>query len=363
MSNEEQALLRISFDEYLKDPTRDYQRLFEIDFSKTMNVEHAVSLNSGTSALHLALMVAGVKPGDEVLTSSFSFAATANAISYLGAKPVFIDSEPLTWNMNPELLEQELNSCQKRNKMPSAVLAVNILGQCADYNAIEKTCANNDIPLIEDAAESLGAKYDEKNAGTFGQISCFSFNNNKSVSTCGGGMVTTKNKNWAEKIKYLSTQARQNVAHYEHTEVGYNYQLNKLVANIGRGQLNILDQLVAKRRRNFEAYSEALGDVAGIEMMPEADKHFHSRWLTCILVNPQIHGETSEAIRKRLAINGIESRRAWKPLHLQPAFSSCRMVRGDVSEQLFNQGLCLPSGSNLNQDDIGRIIKTILAKK
>jgi len=359
MSDAERKLLLEAFDSNWVAPLGPQVDLFEREFAAKMQVKHAVALSSGTAALHLALLLMGVRRGDEVVTSTFTFAATANAITYCGAKPVFIDSEPDTWNIDPTLLAEELEYCARQGKPPRAVLTVDIIGQCADYEPIEKTCRFYDVPLIEDAAEALGATYRGKPAGTFGDIGCFSFNGNKIITTSGGGMLVTDDEDIAKKAKFLASQARDPAPHYEHSQLGYNYRLSNLLAAVGRGQLQVLDDRVDRRRANFEFYREALEVVEGIQFMPEGRLGRSTRWLTCILVDPTEFGDTSENIRLRLEQDNIEARPLWKPLHLQPLYAGCRTRGGAVSEALFRDGLCLPSGSSLTEADLTRIVSII----
>ncbi len=330
---------------------------FEREFAAKIGSRHAVALSCGTAALHLALRIIGVRGGDEVLTSSMTFVATANAICYQGAKPVFIDSDEATWNMDPQLLAEELRRCAATNRLPRAVLIVDVNGQCANYRELKPICDRYEVPLIEDAAETLGATLDSLPAGRFGAIGCFSFNGNKIITTSGGGMLVTDNEAWAREARYLATQARQPAAHYEHTEVGYNYRLSNLLAAVGRGQLEVLDDRVAARRAIFNRYVAAFGDLPGIEFMPQPDGFFSTRWLTSLLIDPELFGCSREDIRLDLEAANIESRPVWKPMHMQPVFANCRAITTGVSERLFRDGLCLPSGSSLSQTDQERVIK------
>jgi dTDP-4-amino-4,6-dideoxygalactose transaminase len=359
MSDAERALLLEAFDSNWVAPLGPQVDLFEREFAEKMQVKYAVALSSGTASLHLALLLMGVRRGDEVITSTFTFTATANAIAYCGATPVFIDSEPGSWNMDPTLLAEELEYCARLGAPPRAVLAVDIIGQCADYEPIQKTCRFYDVPLIEDAAEALGATYRGRPAGTFGEIACFSFNGNKIITTSGGGMLVTNREEVAKKAKFLASQARDAAPHYEHSELGYNYRLSNLLAAVGRGQLQVLEDRVDRRRANFEFYREALEDVPGIQFMPESSLGRSTRWLTCVLIEPAEFGAANENIRVRLEEDNIESRPLWKPLHMQPLYAGCRIRGGTISEALFREGLCLPSGSNLSQDDLTRIVSII----
>jgi dTDP-4-amino-4,6-dideoxygalactose transaminase len=359
MGGEERELLLEAFDSNWIAPLGPHVDAFEKEFAAKLGVREAVALSSGTAALHLALSLLGVGPGDEVATSTFTFAASANAIRYVGAAPVFIDSEPHTWNLDPDLLAEELEAAVQRGQPLKAVLAVDVLGQCADYEPIVKTCRFYGVPLIEDAAEALGAAYGGRPAGTFGEIGCFSFNGNKIITTSGGGMLVTERREIAERARYLATQARDPAPHYEHSETGYNYRLSNLLAAVGRGQLRLLDQRVEKRRENFRFYRDALSDLPGLDFMPEPAQGRATRWLTCVTVDPAKFGATREDLRLALAEENIESRPLWKPMHLQPSFAGARVRGGEVSQQLFQTGLCLPSGSNLSQDDLQRIVQIV----
>ena len=332
---------------------------FEQEFADKLGVPHAVALSSGTAALHLALLAVGVRPGEEVLTSTFTFIASTNAIRYVGAEPVFIDSEQRSWNIDPQRLADELAHCHRRGKVPAAVLVVDVCGQTAYWEAIRTVCQQYDIPLIEDAAESLGADHGGTPAGALGDIGCFSFNGNKIITTSGGGMLVTQNAEWAKTARHLASQAREPVAHYEHRQIGYNYRLSNLLAAVGRGQLRLLDQRVEQRRANFRYYQQTLGDLPGLSFMPELEGTRATRWLTCVLIDPERFGNSAEGIRLALETENIEARPVWKPMHLQSVYSHCRTRGGEVAESFFEQGLCLPSGSSLSADDLGRIVAKV----
>jgi dTDP-4-amino-4,6-dideoxygalactose transaminase len=318
-----------------------------------------VALSSGTAGLHLALQIVGVEPGADVLVSDLTFVATANAVSYVGARPVFVDSEDRSWNMDPALLTEELERRARRNQLPAAVVVVDLYGQCADYDPIVEQCRRYDIPLIEDAAEALGASYRERPAGAMGDLAVFSFNGNKIITTGGGGMLISNRSDWMERARHLATQAREPVAHYEHAEVGYNYRLSNLLAAIGRGQLRQLDRRVTARRVVHEAYREAFLDVEGIGFMPVAPDGQPSHWLTVITIDADEAGVTPDEMRVRLLARGIEARPAWKPMHLQPVYQHAPCVGGAVSERIFSTGLCLPSGSNLTCAQQARVIDCV----
>ena len=329
---------------------------FESDLSAVTERGHAVALSSGTAALHLALLALGVGPGDRVLVSSLTFAATANAVRYTGADPVFVDSELETWNMDPGLLAEALD----RGGPFAACVPVDIYGQCADYDRIEALCAEHEIPLIEDAAEGLGATYRGRPAGNFGVMATLSFNGNKIITTSGGGALVTDREDWAIQARWLATQARDPAPHYQHSTVGYNYRLSNLLAALGRSQLADLGRRVDARRDHNQAYRAALSGLPGVEFMPEAEDCRSTFWLTCLTIDPEISGTDREAVRIELESLDIEARPVWKPMHLQPVFADCEMYGGDVSGRLFEHGLCLPSGSNLAIADRDRVIETVL---
>jgi pyridoxal phosphate-dependent aminotransferase EpsN len=328
---------------------------FEAEVAALVGVPHAVALSSGTAALHLSMVMLGVEPGDEVVCSSFTFSASANPIVYQGAAPVFVDCDA-TWTMDPALLETALDDARAKGRRTKAVVAVDLYGQCADYDAIARVCERYDVPLIEDAAEALGSTYSSRPAGSFGQLGVFSFNGNKIVTTSGGGMLVTANKTFADLARYLSTQARDPAPHYEHSAIGFNYRLSNILAAIGRGQLQTLPARVAARRRIFERYRESLSGIPGLVFMPEAGYGTSNRWLTCVTIDPRSCGATREDVRLALERETIESRPVWKPMHLQPVFAACRVYGGGVSEGIFADGLCLPSGSGLTDAEQDRVI-------
>jgi dTDP-4-amino-4,6-dideoxygalactose transaminase len=359
MLGRERQLLLDAFDSNWIAPLGPHVNAFEAEFAQRVGVAHAAALSSGTAALHLALLLVGVQPGDSVVTSSFTFAATANAIKYVSARPVFIDSDWSSWNMDPTLLREYLERTRRENRLPKAVLAVDIVGQCCDYDAIGAICREFELPLIEDAAEALGATFQGRPAGSFGDIACFSFNGNKIITTSGGGMLVTSRADWVARARHLATQARDPAPHYEHTQVGYNYRMSNLLAAVGRGQLETLDEHVRRRRAHFAAYEQAFADWPGISLMPEIPGGRSSRWLTIALIDPEQFGADRETVRQRLEEHNIESRPAWKPMHLQPVFADCEAVGGAVSEQIFAQGLCLPSGSSLTAEQLTRVIRVL----
>jgi dTDP-4-amino-4,6-dideoxygalactose transaminase len=364
MSGEERALLLEAFDSNWIAPLGPHVDAFEREFAEKVGMPHAVALSSGTAALHLSLLLLGIGRDDEVLTSSFTFVATANAICYVNARPVFIDSDLESWNMDPQLLEDELTACrqQGKGKMPRAVLCVDINGQCADYARIVRICQEFEVPLIEDAAEALGARCNGQNAGTFGELAAFSFNGNKIITCSGGGMLVTRSKELAERARFLSTQARDPAPHYEHSCIGYNYRLSNLLAAVGRGQLRVLDDRVQRRREVCQAYIQRLGDLPGFTFMPEPAYSYSTRWLTSILIDPERSGTSRDRLVQALAERNIEARPLWKPMHMQPLFRGHRYRGQGVGELLFAQGICLPSGSDLTEAEIDMICEIIRAQ-
>ena len=334
---------------------------FEAEFAEHVGVPHAVALSSGTAALHLALELAGVRRGDEVFCSTFTFVASANPILYLGARPVFIDSESCSWNMDPLLLAEELDRARARGRRVGAVVLVHLFGQCADLDPIVAACQRHQVPLIEDAAEALGARYGDCLAGSRGLFGAFSFNGNKIITTSGGGMLVSHHESLIRRARFLATQAREDAPHYEHRTVGYNYRLSNILAGVGRGQLEVLDQRIAARRRNFAAYASALSSEPGLSFMPEAPWGGSTRWLSVLSIDPALFGASPEDVRLWLAADEIEARPVWKPLHLQPLFEGERAVGGTVAESLFAHGLCLPSGSQLTDADLERVIARVLS--
>jgi dTDP-4-amino-4,6-dideoxygalactose transaminase len=324
-----------------------------------LDVGYAVALSSGTAALHLGLLAAGVGPGDTVLVPSFTFAASANAVVYLGARPVFLDCSADTWNLDPALVAEELDRCARADRLPAAVVAVDMYGQCADYDPLLAACDRYGVPLIEDAAEALGANYRGRRAGGFGRAGVLSFNGNKIITTGGGGMLVTDDRDLADRVRHLATQAREPVPHYEHRTIGYNYRLSNLLAAVGRGQMLNLDERVQARRANAHFYRSALGDLPGIEFMPVAGYGTPNCWLTCVLVDADEFGAGPGEIRVHLGGLGIESRPTWKPMHLQPVFRDHPVRGGAVCAEIFRRGLCLPSGSALTDADRERIVDAV----
>ncbi len=360
MSGQEIEFVRDAFESNWIAPLGPHVDAFEKEFAECVGVPYATALSSGTAALHLAMRLIGVQRGDEVLCPTFTFCSSANAVLYEGGSPVFIDSEESSWNMDPQLLQEELEECAKRGKLPKAVITVDLYGQCSDYKPILEICKRFNVPLIEDAAEALGATYGDRKAGTFGKIGIFSFNGNKIITTSGGGMLVSDDLSLVERARFLATQARDPAPHYQHSTIGYNYRLSNILAAIGRAQLRVLSQRVESRRQNFKVYQDALQPVPGIAFMPEASYGRCTRWLTCITMDAEAFGSTREEVRLALEAENIEARPVWKPLHMQPVFKNCRLRGGKVAESIFGNGLCLPSGSNLSSSDLQRIIEIVL---
>ena len=354
----EQALVADAFASNWIAPLGPHVDAFEREFAACVRVPHTVALSSGTAALHLAMLLLGVGPGDTVICSSLTFSASANPIRYQGGEPVFVDCDR-TWTMDPGLLEEALKQAAAAGRLPKAVIAVDLYGQCADYAAIGPLCERYGVPLVEDAAEALGATHGSHPAGSFGRFGVFSFNGNKIITTSGGGMLVSHEKAQIDTARFLATQARDPAPHYEHSHIGYNYRMSNVLAAIGRGQLASLAERVAIRRRIFDRYVAGLGDLPGVEFMPEAPYGTCTRWLTCLVIDPREFGSDREAVRLALEAENIEARPAWKPMHMQPVFAGATMFGGGVSERLFRDGLCLPSGSSLREQDQARVISTI----
>jgi dTDP-4-amino-4,6-dideoxygalactose transaminase len=359
MSDDELHFVQEAFDTNWIAPVGPHVDAFEQEFCNVVGADYAAAVSSGTAALHLALRLVGIEPGDEVICSTLTFIASASPITYLGAKPIFIDSDRETWNMNPHLLQEALHDRARKGKLPKAVVLVHLYGQSADIAPILDTCNQYEIPLIEDAAEALGATYKQRSPGTFGVIGIYSFNGNKIITTSGGGMLVSENADLVTKARFLATQARDPAPYYQHSEIGYNYRLSNVLAGIGRGQLRVLRDRVAARRRNFEIYQQRLAQLPGIEFMPEASFGRASRWLTCLTIDPKLFGANREQVRLALVEQNIEARPVWKPLHLQPVFAECDSIGGFVAKDIFERGICLPSGSNLSLEDLERVIHVI----
>jgi dTDP-4-amino-4,6-dideoxygalactose transaminase len=361
MGGEEEGLVRDAFASNWIAPLGPHVDAFEREFCEAIGASNAVALSSGTAALHLALQLVGVQPGDDVFVSTFTFVASVSPIRYLGASPVFIDSEEESWNMDPALLREALAEAARAGRLPRAVVVVHLYGQTADLDAIAAAASEHGVPLIEDAAEALGATYRGVTPGTVGRFGIFSFNGNKIITTSGGGMLIGRSSDEIMHARKLATQAREDAPHYEHTEIGYNYRLSNVLAAIGRGQLRSLEERVQARRRKFELYHAALSSLAGVEFMPEADWGRHTRWLTTLTIDPQAFGADRHAVCAALEAHDIEARPLWKPMHLQPVFSGFRCYGGAVAERLFDTGLCLPSGSALRESDVQRVADVVRA--
>ncbi|NOX62599.1 MAG: aminotransferase class I/II-fold pyridoxal phosphate-dependent enzyme [Chloroflexi bacterium] len=359
MSGLEWQFLQEAFESNWIAPLGPQVDAFEQEFAELVAAKHALALSSGTAAIHLALIHLGVEPGDEVIVSTLTFAASANPVVYLGAKPVFIDSERVSWNMDPDLLAETLARKAREGRLPKAVVLVHLYGQTADIDRIGEICLEYDVPLIEDAAEALGATYKGRSPGAFGAAGIFSFNGNKIITTSGGGMLVSDDADLIAHARKLSTQARDPAPHYEHSEIGYNYRMSNLLAAVGRGQIRVLAERVEQKRRIFEWYRQNLADLPGVTFMPEAPWGRATRWLTVILIEPEEFGATREDVRRALEAENIESRPLWKPMHLQPVFRDCEIVGGAVAEELFEKGLCLPSGTIMNEDHVTRVAEMV----
>ena len=359
VSDVERQLLLEAFDSTWIAPVGPQVDAFESDVADYVGVTSAVALSSGTAALHLALLALGVGGGDDVLIPTLTFAATANAVVYVGARPVFIDSDRDSWNLDPAVLENEINARSKQGRLPAAVIAVDLYGRCAAWTSIEAVCDRYGVPIVDDAAEALGAKFSGRRAGAFGACGVLSFNGNKVMTTGGGGMLLSNRHDLIERARHLATQARDPAPHYEHSEVGFNYRLSNLLAALGRGQLRRLDDMVRRRAAINKRYQGALADIPGITLMPALPQSRPNFWLTVVLLDPQSFGASPEQVRKLLEDLDIEARPAWKPMHLQPAFAAFPVRGGHVAEEIFRTGLCLPSGSNMSDDDVDRVADAI----
>ena len=359
MGGDEQALVAEAFASNWIAPLGPHVDGFEAEFAEAVGSPHAAALSSGTAALHLALKLVGVGPGDDVLVASLTFSASVNPIVYLGGRPVFVDSERRSWNMDPALVEETLEARARAGKLPRALVLVHLYGQSADVGPIQAACDRFGVVLVEDAAEALGATYHGRTPGVFGKVGIYSFNGNKIITTSGGGMLVSEDAGLVAHARKLATQARDPAPHYEHTEIGYNYRLSNVLAAIGRGQLRVLEERVRARRANFQFYADTVGKLPGVEMMPEAPWGRHSRWLTTLTIDPREFGADREQVRVALDGGNIEARPVWKPMHMQPVFAHCEAVGGAVAEELFERGLCLPSGSNLGAEELERVAEGV----
>lgn len=335
---------------------------FEKDLCDFTGSKNAAALNTGTAAIHLALILLGVEAGDEVMCQSFTFSASANPIVYLGATPIFVDSETETWNMCPKQLRLAIEDRISKGKKPKAIIPVHLYGMPAKMHEIIAIANEFEIPVIEDAAEALGSSINGKACGIFGNLGILSFNGNKIITTSGGGAIISDDENYVRRARFLATQARDTAPHYQHSQIGYNYRMSNVSAGIGRGQMAVLTKRVAQRRSNFDVYNKHLGVINGITFLTEPLGYFSNRWLTTILVDPaKTDGITREDIRIALEKENIESRPLWKPMHLQPVFAKSPFYGDGIAEKLFENGLCLPSGSNLTQDDLNKVLKVIVS--
>jgi dTDP-4-amino-4,6-dideoxygalactose transaminase len=359
MGEEERALLLDAFDSNWIAPLGPHVDAFERELCAATGSPHACALSSGTAALHLALVLLGVGPGDDVLVSTLTFAASANAVRYVGANPVFVDCAPETWTMDADLLGEALEDGVKRQRLPKAVITVDLYGQCCDYDRILAVCERFGVPVVQDAAEALGSTHRGRAAGSQGVLGVLSFNGNKIITTSGGGALVSSRQEWIAKARFLATQARDPALHYQHSHIGYNYRLSNLLAAVGRGQLKHLADRVARRRESFAWYVRELSSLPGWTFMPEAAYGASNRWLTCAQVDPEKAGVSVPAICEHLSTLDIEARPVWKPMHMQPVFADCRVYGGDVSQRLFERGLCLPSGSSLTVEDRQRVADAI----
>ncbi len=364
MGGAEQQFVKEAFDTNWIAPLGPHVNGFEADLQDFTGVAHTAALSSGTAALHLALILLGVKKGDEVICQSLTFSSSANAIVYQGAIPVFVDSEPETWNMSPTMLEQAITERIKNGKKPKAVIPVHLYGMPAKMNEINAIAKEYGIPVVEDAAEALGSHINGKMCGSFGKFGILSFNGNKIITTSGGGALLSDDGELIQKARFLATQARDNAPHYQHSQLGYNYRMSNVLAAIGRGQMRVLTDRVEARRNNFEQYKEYFSNLNSmgyhIGLQPEPEGFFSNRWLTTIIIDPEKNnGITRENLRIALEAQNIESRPLWKPMHRQPVFVGSPFYGNGISDQLFNNGLCLPSGSNLSDDEQERIFSVL----
>ena len=365
MGGQEQKYIQEAFDTNWIVPLGPNVDAFEKDLEHFLTENKSlfvVALSSGTAAIHLGLLQLGVGPGDEVICQSFTFAASANPITYLGATPVFVDSEEDTWNLSPEYLEEAIRDRVARTgKTPKAIIPVHLYGMPAKMEEIIAVADRYGIPVLEDAAEALGSEIKNRKCGTFGRFACLSFNGNKMITTSGGGALVCASEEEKKKTMFYATQARDNAPHYQHSEIGYNYRMSNVCAGIGRGQVEVLPLRIAQRRKNNAYYRERLSDIAGISFQTEPSPDYYSNyWLTSILIDPEkTKGRTREDVRLTLEDANIESRPLWKPMHLQPVFADCPFYGNGLSDRLFELGLCLPSGSNLTEDDLNRVTEII----
>ena len=360
MGGTEQQYVKDAFDTNWIAPLGPNVNGFEQDIALFLgNDSHVAALSSGTAGLHLGLVLLGVKAGDEVICQSMTFSASANPIAYVGATPVFVDSEKETWNISPAILEVAIKDRIAKGKKPKAIIPVHLYGMPAKMDALMAVARRYEVPVLEDAAEALGSSIDGRKCGTFGDIGILSFNGNKIITTSGGGALVSQNADIVKDARFLSTQARDEAPHYQHSQIGYNYRMSNLCAGVGRGQMEVLAKRVEKRRSIFDKYYSHLSGKKGIHFVTEPDGYFSNRWLSTLLIDPEEAGFTRESLRLALEKDNIESRPLWKPMHMQPVFAGAPYYGDGTSEQLFANGLCLPSGSNLSDNDLERIFKVI----
>jgi pyridoxal phosphate-dependent aminotransferase EpsN len=360
MGEDEERFVREAFATNWLSTVGPHLTAFEEEFSARVGLP-SVALASGTAAVHLGLRLLGVGPGDEVVSPTLTFVGSVNPIVYLGARPIFVDSERRSWNLDPELLRELLRERAAKGTLPRAVIVVHLYGQSADLDPILAACAEYDVPVLEDAAEAVGTLYRGKPVGAFGAVGTYSFNGNKIITTTGGGMLVARNPEWVKRARFWSTQARDPGIAYEHSDMGYNYRLSNVLAGIGRGQLRVLDERVRRRREVAFAYRDAFADLDGIELMSQADYGLHTNWLSVFLVDPRRFGSDRDQIIAALEREDVESRPVWKPMHLQPLYEACECRGGAVAADLFARGICLPSSSSLTQADQERVISLVRA--
>ncbi len=364
IGNNELQYVNEAFESNWIAPLGPHVNAFEVGLQVQTKTHHAAALSSGTSAIHLALILLGVESGDTVFCQSITFSASANPIAYQGANPVFIDSESETWNMDPQLLKTALLEAKRKGQLPKAIIPVHLYGMPAKMYEIISVAKEFNVPVIEDAAEALGSNINNKPCGSYGEFGVLSFNGNKIITTSGGGALLSNNAEMIEQARFLATQARDPAPHYQHSHIGFNYRMSNVLAGIGRGQLEVLNERVEARRSNYYRYvsyfSRLNENGFNIKFQEEPDGYFSNRWLTCILIDPKLNnGLTREIIRLTLDEENIESRPLWKPMHQQPIFANCKSYINGVSDKLFEEGLCLPSGSNLTDDEFNRIFESL----
>ena len=358
MGGDEETFVREAFASNQLSSVGSQLDAFEHEMSSLVGLP-SVALSSGTAAIHLGLRLLGVSPDDEVVTPTLTFVATVNPVRYLGAKPIFVDSERASWNLDPELLTGLLKKRAARNRLPRAVVAVHLYGRSADMDPIFEICDRYEVPVLEDAAQAMGATYKGKHVGSRGAVSAFSFNGNKIITTTGGGMLMAQKPEWVDKARFWSTQARDPGIAYEHSDIGYNYRLSNVLAAIGRGQLRVLGERLQQRRAIFVRYCDAFADLPGIEPMPEPSWGVHTNWLSCFLIHQTQFGASRDEVMDALAAQNIEARPVWKPMHMQPLWIGIERVGGSVAEELFAMGICLPSSTSISLAEQERVITII----